>query len=72
MIKSKRISAGIYTVEYNGKMFDIERVNAVIEDKEYKNDWSWMLFEVQPNGTREYWNHFVSKKDAIHAIKNHE
>lgn len=65
MIKSTKIQAGEYEIEYKNRKFHLARVNVITEGENTSTQ--WQLCELKKY-SQEYWNHFVTKSDAIRGI----
>lgn len=70
MIKSKKISSGLYQVVLpNGRIFEIEdNYQARADGEGFRNDWN--LFEMKDaEADREYCQSYTSKRDAMKSIE---
>ncbi len=62
---TKKINAGVYTVQIGGRVFDVERYP----------DGAWLVFEVVQSeavgGRREYMQDFSTKRAALASLPRH-
>lgn len=65
-MKSTKIQAGEYKVENNGREFHLVRMDVLTEGE--SDSKQWQLTE-QLKYSVDYWNHFVTKGDAMEAIR---
>jgi hypothetical protein len=65
-MKTTKVSSGNYTIETNGKKFDLDRMD----------DGTWSLFEVVwspalQDEKREYWQSYQTKRAALYILEKY-
>lgn len=58
-MKTKRIAPGLYSIEIARRKFEIEL------QANY-----WHIYEIKGNGPREWWNDYLTKREAIKALES--
>lgn len=67
MIKSKRIQSGLYEVTFKDRTFQIEELG-----QHSYGDCApgWMLYEIEGENERQFWNDFGTKRQAMAAVED--
>ena len=59
-MKTKKINTGIYSLEWNGQKFEIERWD----------NGDWYVFEISSSGRRDWWQCYRTKAAAIRSFED--
>ena len=64
---AKRIAPSIYEVQDQfGRTFEVDGQNGIDNGRN-----EWQVFEISPEGDRNWWETYPTKRDAIEDIKSY-